>query len=108
MPPESDALFRATVEALLLGESITDACLSTGILCSVVPNNNQSGHGFYQFSSEIFLAAFSSPYGMKVSDSWVASSMYDPSTWISVTSVKYHKFARNHDFENMMRFFLSQ
>lgn len=37
-----------------------------GIFCSVVPNNNWSGHGMYQFSPEFFLSIFTEKYGMEI------------------------------------------
>jgi hypothetical protein len=39
-----------------------------GLYVSVVPNNNYSGHGFYQFSPEFYLSAFNKQYGMELLD----------------------------------------
>ena len=37
-----------------------------GIVCSIRPNNNFSGHGIYQFSPELFLSMFTPKYGMEI------------------------------------------
>ena len=46
-------------------QNIIDLLEVGGIVCSVVPNNNMSGHGMYQFSPEFFLSIFNEKYGMK-------------------------------------------
>lgn len=76
-------------------QNVIDMLRVGGVVCSVVPNNNQSGHGFYQFSPEMFLAAFSPPYGMRVREMYIAVNGSDRFTWKSVASVKDHQFGRN-------------
>ena len=44
-------------------QNILDMIKLEGVFCSVVPNNNFSGHGFYQFSPEFFLSIFSKQNG---------------------------------------------
>lgn len=73
-----------------------------GIVCTVVPNNNQSGHGMYQFSPELLLSAFSNTYGMKVLEIYVAVINSDPRTWINVGSLHDQAQGRNQS-----RFFTS-
>jgi hypothetical protein len=47
-------------------ENIINMLEVGGIFCSVVPNNNWSGHGMYQFSPEFFLSIFTKKYGMEI------------------------------------------
>lgn len=75
-------------------QNIIDMLNVGGIVCSVVPNNNQSGHGLYQFSPEFFLSVFAEKYGMKVHEMYIAVSKSDRSTWIDVNSVKDCQFGR--------------
>jgi SAM-dependent methyltransferase len=49
-----------------LFENIINLLEIGGIFCSVTVNNNFSGHGFYQFSPELFYRMFSAKYGMKL------------------------------------------
>ena len=58
-----------------------------GIFLSVTSNNNQSGHGFYQFSPEYFLRAFAEKYGMKVEALYLAELDTDIPTWIDVNNL---------------------
>ena len=44
-------------------QNILDMIKLEGVFCSVVPNNNFSGHGFYQFSPEFFHRIFSKQNG---------------------------------------------
>ena len=47
-------------------ENIINLLEIDGIFCSVTVNNNFSGHGFYQFSPELYLSMFTSNYGMEI------------------------------------------
>jgi len=47
-------------------ENIINMLEVGGVFCSVVPNNNWSGHGMYQFSPEFFLSIFTKKYGMEI------------------------------------------
>ena len=47
-------------------ENIINMLEVGGLFCSVVPNNNCSGHGIYQFSPEFFLSMFNKKYGMEL------------------------------------------
>ena len=55
-----------------------------GIFCSIGCNNNFSGHGFYQFSPEIFLSSFTIKYGMKVEEIYIAETGSFPDKWVNV------------------------
>lgn len=65
-------------------QNIIDSLKTGGIFCSVTCNNNFSGHGFYQFSPELFYRAFAKPYGMEVKAMWLAQNRTPMSSWISV------------------------
>lgn len=69
-------------------QNIIDMLKVGGIVCSVVPNNNQSGHGLYQFSPEFFLSVFANEYGMMIREMYIAVSKSDRSTWIDVNDLK--------------------
>ena len=55
-----------------------------GIYCAVVPNNNYSGHGIYQFSPEFFLSAYSKEYGMELLELYIAKNNTLKNEWINV------------------------
>lgn len=57
-----------------------------GIYLSVIPNNNLSGHGIYQFSPEFFMTAYSEKYGMKVMDLYIAEVNAEKDRWIQCNS----------------------
>jgi SAM-dependent methyltransferase len=65
-------------------ENIIKMLKVDGIFCSVGCNNNFSGHGFYQFSPELFLSCFTNKYGMKVEQIFIAESGSFPDRWINV------------------------
>jgi len=75
-------------------QNIIDMLQVGGVICSIVPNNNQSGHGLYQFSPEFFLSVFAEKYGMKVLEMYIAVSKSDRSTWIDVNWVKTAQLGR--------------
>lgn len=76
-------------------ENIIDLLEIDGIYCSIVPNNNLSGHGIYQFSPEFFLSAFSKNYGMEIKELYLAKlgSFYED--WINVNDLKSCQDGRN-------------
>ena len=55
-------------------ENIINLLNVDGIYVSITPNNNQSGHGIYQFSPEFYLSAFSRKYGMEVQALYLAKA----------------------------------
>jgi hypothetical protein len=52
-------------------QNIIDLLDEGGVICHAVPNNNMSGHGFYQFSPEIYMMAYSEKYGMEYIESYL-------------------------------------
>jgi SAM-dependent methyltransferase len=65
-------------------QNIIDTLKVGGVFCSVTCNNNFSGHGFYQFSPELFYRAFSKPYGMEIKAMWLAENHTPMSRWTSL------------------------
>jgi hypothetical protein len=55
-----------------------------GIFVSVVPNNNFSGHGMYQFSPEFFLSIFCEKYGFKIKHLYLVKNDSDAYNGINV------------------------
>jgi len=76
-------------------ENIINLLSIGGIYCSVVPNNNQSGHGIYQFSPEFFLSAYSNSYGMKVHQIYIAQVDSLSPQWINVSNLSNQMGGRN-------------
>jgi hypothetical protein len=71
-------------------ENVIDFLEVGGVFCSVTPNNNASGHGFYQFSPELFLSCFTKTYGMEILHMWIAiACSEDINSWIDVYNNKY-------------------
>jgi len=62
-----------------------------GVFCSVTINNNFSGHGFYQFSPEVFIQIFQKEYGMELLELYLAEVDSDPSTWVNVKTSDYYR-----------------
>jgi hypothetical protein len=62
-------------------DNIIDMLNVGGIFCSVTPNNNQSGHGFYQFSPEMYLRVLSPKYEMEIVNIWVTRVDSQLDTW---------------------------
>ena len=79
-------------------ENIINMLEVGGIFLSVTSNNNQSGHGFYQFSPEYFMRAFAEKYGMKVEALYLAELDTDIPTWIDVNNLDVRNEA---SFNNM-------
>jgi hypothetical protein len=65
-------------------DNIINMLSEDGIFISVTCNNNFSGHGFYQFSPEIFLSSFTSEYGMKIEKLYLAKNGDFSESWIDV------------------------
>jgi len=61
-----------------------------GVFCSVVPNNNMSGHGMYQFSPEFFLSIFTEKYGMELKELYIAVNPSPKDMWIDVNHRQGH------------------
>ena len=76
-------------------ENIINLLDINGVYVSVIPNNNLSGHGIYQFSPEFFLSAFSRKYGMEVQELYLAKVESDFTDWINVNDHKSESNGRN-------------
>jgi hypothetical protein len=66
-------------------ENVIDLLEVGGVFCSVTCNNNLSGHGFYQFSPDVFLAAFTPKYGMELLELHLAEIDTAPWQWQDVS-----------------------
>ena len=55
-----------------------------GVFCSVTCNNNFSGHGFYQFSPELFYRVMSPTYGMEILEMYLAQNHTTPDKWLKL------------------------
>ena len=70
-------------------ENIINLLEIDGIFCSVTVNNNLSGHGFYQFSPELYLSMFTSNYGMEIQCIYLAKVGTTINEWIKI--INYDK-----------------
>lgn len=78
--------FEHIFNSVQLCENIINSLNIGGIFCSITVNNNFSGHGFYQYSPEFFLSAFSKKYGMEILEIFLAQVDTPPNEWINVNS----------------------
>lgn len=76
-------------------ENIINLLNIDGIYLSITPNNNQSGHGIYQFSPEFYLSAFSSKYGMEVQELYIAKAGSGIESWVNVNAFNQNGCGRN-------------
>jgi hypothetical protein len=58
-----------------------------GILLCITPNNNFPGHGFYQFSPEIYARVMTEKYGMELLECYVAHIHTRQPQWHKVISM---------------------
>jgi hypothetical protein len=77
-------------------ENIINLLNVDGIYVSITPNNNQSGHGIYQFSPEFYLSAFSRKYGMEVQALYLAKVGSGFNDWIDVNNFNEKNDGRNN------------
>ena len=70
-------------------ENVINLLDTDGIYCSVTPNNNFSGHGFYQFSPDVFHSCFTLKYGMKLLGVWLAIANDDHTPWMDMYTEKH-------------------
>lgn len=76
-------------------QNIIDLLEVGGIVCSVVPNNNMSGHGMYQFSPEFFLSIFNEKYGMKIKHLYLIECGRD-----AINGIDVNGYDAKYNFEN--------
>src|SRR5207253_3919084 len=70
-----------------------------GIFCSVTCNNNFSGHGFYQFSPELFFASFAPKYGMEIIELYLAKVGSDYNDWIRIEKKDFYSHNGRIEFK---------
>jgi len=76
-------------------ENIIDLLAVGGVVCTVIPNNNFSGHGMYQFSPEFFLSIFTPKYGMELLNLYLGKDGVSREFWIDVNDFKKGQGNRN-------------
>jgi hypothetical protein len=76
-------------------ENVIDLLEVGGVVCTVIPNNNFSGHGMYQFSPEFFLSSFKPKYGMKILGLYIGKRNTGKSEWIDVNDFHHSYGGRN-------------
>lgn len=81
-------------------ENIVDLLDIGGVLCTVVPNNNFSGHGMYQYSPEFFLSVLNKKYGMELIELYIGKKDTGKPSWLNVQNP-----SRGHNGRNCARFF---
>jgi hypothetical protein len=85
-------------------QNIIDLLEVGGIICSVVPNNNMSGHGMYQFSPEFFLSIFNEKYGMKMKHLYLIECGNDAINGINVNGYDLKYNLENEKYRNNAKF----
>ena len=76
-------------------ENIINSLEIGGIYCASVPNNNQSGHGIYQFSPEFFLSSYREKYGMEIKELHIAQHGTEKKHWKDVNNFNEEGDGRN-------------
>jgi hypothetical protein len=67
-------------------ETIQTLLEVNGVFSSVIPNNNMSGHGMYQFSPEFFLSIFTEKYGMTLEELYIGVNHTPREKWKNVNN----------------------
>jgi SAM-dependent methyltransferase len=81
-----------------LFENIINLLEIGGIFCSVTVNNNFSGHGFYQFSPELFYRIFRAKYGMKLIKVYLAVINTPAEQWKEIDFINDSKYRFDFKF----------
>jgi hypothetical protein len=71
--------------------NIMDMLEVGGIYVASIPNNNMSGHGFYQFSPDFFLSAYAPKYGAEVLELYITEFGQEKETWKDVNALTIDK-----------------
>lgn len=74
-------------------DNIIDLLSPGGLLLTVVPNNNFSGHGIYQFSPEFFTCICAGHYGLSLRSLRLATPTTESTCWVDVNG--HHGNGRN-------------
>ena len=81
-------------------QNIIDMLEIGGIFVACVPNNNFSGHGFYQISPELYLSVFSEKYGCKVLELYLKDVDHKNENWINVNTLNGYRNETKIDTKN--------
>jgi len=81
-------------------QNIIDMLEIGGIFVAFLPNNNLSGHGFYQISPELYLSVFSEKYGCKVLELYLTKIDDEKEVWINVNSLNGYRNETKIDTKN--------
>jgi hypothetical protein len=76
-------------------ENIINLLDINGIFVSIACNNNYSGHGFYQYSPDVFASTMQSKYGMQLLSLNVAKLHTEPHEWVDVSIINNNSDGRN-------------
>ena len=76
-------------------QNIIDFLDEGGIFLSVNVNNNFSGHGFWQFSPEVYMRVFQEKYGMELLELYLAETDTLEVKWIPLKDSKECRTFRN-------------
>jgi hypothetical protein len=69
-----------------------------GIYLGIIPNNNFSGHGFYQFSPEFFVQIFQKKYNAELLELYLAKVNTPMSEWIKLdNTIRYRNETKFDD-----------
>ena len=69
-------------------ENLRNLCRSQGHVLMVNPANNWLGHGFYQFSPELFFRAFNNEFGFEVKSLYLIKKRIFRETWYKLNDPK--------------------
>jgi len=69
-------------------ENLRDLCKAQGHVLVVSPANNWLGHGFYQFSPELFYRAFDREFGFEIQSLYLIKKRYFGESWYALNDPK--------------------
>lgn len=69
-------------------ENLRNLCMPQGHVLVVSPANNWLGHGFYQFSPELFFRAFDNKFGFEVQSLYLIKKRMFRESWYALTDPK--------------------
>ena len=69
-------------------QNLKDLCAINGHLLIISPANNWLGHGFYQFSPELFFRAFDAPSGFEIKNCFLIKLKLSGDVWYQLTDPK--------------------
>ena len=69
-------------------ENLRDLCKAQGHVIVVSPANNWLGHGFYQFSPELFYRAFDREFGFEIQSLYLIKKRFFGESWYALNDPK--------------------